>query len=424
MEKTDRLIRQGTFFVGIAMAGNVCNVLFNLVMTRSLGPYHYGIFETLLSVLAVIAIPSSVVQLTIARYLAYYSAKHDLDRIRSLLRHAIAVTFVIGCSGGIVLFAARHMILQSLAIQLDSNTPMLILAILFAFGWVLPVFRGGLQGLQQFLLLGLNIIADASIRLIAGIILVYHGFQIAGALGASVVVLMVGFILSGFPLSSYVKKPESQSIPLEVKPILMYAIPVLLYFLGKELFARLDIFIVSRYLAGENQQFRGYYTAAALIGAAFWSLPTAIITVMFPKVAHTHAKNLSPLHLIRKSLFFSGILCGIGIAGCFLFPKLVISILYGAKYPVEIMAPLIQWFSVCITPLALANVLLNYHLAKAEYACIYVLIGGVIFHGILLWIFHQTVYQVLSVIFISGVIQSIANYALMVYKEKMLQGKT
>jgi O-antigen/teichoic acid export membrane protein len=413
MGKTDKLIQQGSLFVAIAMLGNLLNVLFNVVMTRNLGPYNYGIFETLLKVLAILAVPCSVIQLTITRYLAQYSANQQNDKIRILLRTTIGFTLSIGIIGGVILFSSRNIILRILNIQLDSVAPMLIISLLFAFGWILPVLRGGLQGLQKFPMLGLNIISDSSIRLIVGIILVYGGYQVAGALGASIAVLIIGFILSIIPLSKYIQKPEHIESRVEFKGIYLYAIPVLLYFYGKELFAGLDIFVVSRYLT----DWRGFYTASSLIGAAFWTLPAAIITVMFPKVAHTHAKNESPLHLIQKSLLFSGLLCIIGIIICFIVPGLVIKILYGAKYPIETMAPLIKWFSVCVTPFALANVLLNYHLAKADYECIYLLIGGTILHGILLWLFHQTVYQVLSIIFISGILQIIANYWLLVYKE-------
>jgi O-antigen/teichoic acid export membrane protein len=413
MAKFDKLIRHGSLFVVIAMIGNLLNVLFNVVMTRSLGPYNYGIFGTLLSVLAILAVPSSVIQLTMARYFAQYSAHQQQDKMRILLRATIGFTLAIGLFGGFILFGAKNIILHLLNIQLDSAIPMLILSLLFAFGWVLPVLRGGLQGLQKFPILGFNIIMDAIIRLIVGIVLVYCGYHIAGALGASLAVFILGFILSTIPLSKYLKQPEHKESQIDFKNIYLYAIPVLLYFYGKELFARLDIFVISRYLT----DMRGFYTAAALIGSAFWLLPTAIITVMFPKVAHTHAKNESPLHLIQKSLLFSGLLCITGIAVCFIVPGLVIKILYGAQFPVEIMTPLIKWFSICVTPFALANVLLNYHLAKADHECIYLLLGGAILHGILLWLFHQTVYQVLTIIFISGVLQIITNYWLLLYKE-------
>jgi O-antigen/teichoic acid export membrane protein len=417
MQKADKLIQQGSLFVAISMVGMGLNFLFTVVMTRGLGPYNYGVFETLLKVLTILAVPCSVIQLTITRYLAQYSAKNEQDKIRVLLRTALVYTIEIGCIGGVVLFFGRNIILHILNIQLDSVMPMFILALLFAFGWVLPVLRGGLQGLQKFPMLGLNIFSDASVRLITGIIFVYCGYQVAGAVGASLVVVILGSILSIIPLSKYIKRPEHQETQIQLKGIYLYAIPVLLYFYGKELFASLDIFVVSRYLT----DWRGVYAAGSVVGSAFWTLPAAIITVMFPKVAHTHAKKESPLHLIQKSLLFSGLLCIIGIAVCFIMPGLVIKILYGTQYPIATMTSLLKWFSICVTPFALGNVLLNYHLAKADYECIYILIGGVILHGLLFWLFHQTVYQVLSIIFISGVLQIIANYWLLVYKENRAQ---
>ncbi|MDI6784006.1 MAG: oligosaccharide flippase family protein [bacterium] len=416
MEKTDKLVRHGSLFVVIAMFGNVFNLLFNVVMTRALGPYDYGIFATLLSLLAVIGVPSGVIQMTVARYIAQYSAHQLLDNMRYLLRAAVRATLIVGLFGGIILLSLQNLILSQLNIQLATPAPIAVLIILFAFGLVLPVLRGGLQGLQKFPMLGVNVISDGITRLVAGIVLVYFGFRVVGALGASLVAIAVGFVLSVIPLVNYLKKPEQIEQDNTPQKLYSYAIPVLFYFLGKELFARLDIFVISRYLT----EMRGFYTAAALIGIAFWAIPAAIITVMFPKVAHTHAKNESPLHLIQKSLLFSGLLCIIGIAVCFIFPGLVIAILYGEKYPVETMTPLIKWFSIAVTPFALANVLLNYHLAKADHECIELLISGVIVHGVLLWLFHQTVYQVLTVIFISGILQIIANYWLLLFKENQL----
>ena len=414
MGKTDNLIRHGSFFVIIAMLGNAFNVLFNIVMIRMLGPYDYGIFETLLSVLAILAVPSGVILMTIARYAAQYSAHNHDDNIRHLLRKATLITLLVGLIGGLAVFGIKKIILSQLNIQLKSVLPMLIISFILALGLVLPVFRGSLQGLQKFRWLGLNTIADSIVRLTAGIGLVYLGLGIAGALGASLAVTLIAFVLSIIPLRYYLKKPKQIVAESSSTHFYIYAIPVLFYLLGREAFARLDIFIISRYLT----DFRGYYTAAALIGVAIWVLPIAIITVMFPKVAHTHAKQESSLHLVQKSLLFSGLLCLIGIAICWIFPRLVIAILYGSKYPIETMTSYIRWFSIAVTPIALANVLLNYHLAKADYACIYLLISGVVLHSILLILFHQTVYHVLSIIFLSGILQIIANYWLLIYKGK------
>ncbi|MFB3894815.1 MAG: oligosaccharide flippase family protein [bacterium] len=413
MVKTDKLVQQGSVFVAISILGMILNFLFTMFMIRGLGQYDYGIFETLLRVLTILAVPCSVIPLTIARFLAQYSARGEYDKIQVLLRSALLSTLIIGIIGGLLLFIGKDIILNILNIQLDSAMPMLVITLIFTFGWILPVLRGGLQGLQKFTMLGLNIFSDSSVRLIVGIILVYAGYKVSGAIGASLVVVILGIILSIIPLAKYIKKPEHQAPKIEMKSILFYAIPVLLYFYGKELFASLDLFMVSKYLT----DWRGVYATGSVIGSAFWTLPAAIITVMFPMVAHTHAKHESPMHLIQKSLLFSGLLCIIGIAVCFIAPQLVIRILCGTRYPIDVMVSLLKWFSVCVTPFALANVLLNYHLAKADYECVYILIGGVIIHAILFWLFHNTVYQVLSIVCISGVLQIIANYWLLVHKE-------
>lgn len=415
MEKTDKLIKQGSLFVIVSIMGNLFNFVFNIVMIRYLGPDDYGIFVTLLSVLAILGVCGSVIMMTVARYVALYSAQNLIDKIRNLLRVSIGLTASIGLIGFVIIIGAHKFILQQLNIPISLSSSMTIIALLFAFGLILPVLRGALQGLQRFQMLALNGFVDEITRLGSGILLVYCGYRIFGALGASLITLIVGFILSTFPIVYYLKKPEQTLRENHYKEILLYALPVLLYLYGTTLFARLDILVISKYIP----EMRGYYTVAAQVGTVFWATTSAIITVMFPKVVHTHTKKENPLPLIHKSLLFSGLLCIIGILICFLFPApgLVINKIFGRGYSVAIIIPLIRWFSVCVTPFAVASVLLNYHLARTNYEFIYLLIGGVILHGILLWLFHQTVYQVLSIIFISGILQIIANYWLLVYKE-------
>jgi len=82
---------------------------------------------------------------------------------------------------------------------------------------------------------------------------------------------------------------------------------------------------------------------------------------------------------------------------CYFFPRLIIGVMFGEKfYAIE---GVVRLFGAAIFPLVLFNVVINYALAVHRYAFIYLMFGAIIVYPALLWFFHSSFYQVISVLF-------------------------
>ena len=83
---------------------------------------------------------------------------------------------------------------------------MLILSPIILFSVILPIIRGNLQGLQKFKLLGLNLITEIIVKLFLGILLVYLGFKVNGAIFAVVLSFFFPILLGLISIRRYLTK--------------------------------------------------------------------------------------------------------------------------------------------------------------------------------------------------------------------------
>lgn len=420
--KSSSILRHGIFLILVTNVVNFLNFLFTVIMTRALGPENYGIFGSLLKVLLLILIPAGVVQPTIAKFTAELFAANKIREIGWLLRKSIEKLILLAVIISFLLLLFGTYLFDYMKITTKSS--LFILIILMFFGFLTPVFRGGLQGLQNFTAMGLSQLLDTCGRLISGVILVILlGWGVNGALSASVFASLIGLLVAFFPLrDALLKKPKPGEVmdlynePRYIFPqMYRYALPVFLYTLALWPFNDLHVVIAK---GAFESKLAGHYIAAQLIGFTLLALPGGFIAVMFPKVAYTHALQKDPILLIKKAILYSFILCILAIIVCVKFPHIIIAILFGCKYDTTILVPLIKFFAISFTPLALANVFINYHLAKADMRSVFLLLVFSAFHTCLLFLFHRTPYQLLTIILINGIILLFLNYLLVLFKKE------
>ena len=177
------------------------NLFYHLFMLRYLSPVDYADLNTLIAVLMLIYVPSSMVQVTITRFISSYRAQSQYDRIRELLRQVLlrmlGLAFLIFF---LIVLASRFL---STFLQISSHSLFILLGIVLLFGLLLPVLWGGLQGLQEFGSLAFNYIVISGLRLALGVLFVFLGWGVFGALGAVSISYFVTIILSFFMLRGY-----------------------------------------------------------------------------------------------------------------------------------------------------------------------------------------------------------------------------
>ena len=393
----DNLIGHGSILMAATMTANISNYLFHIFMSRYLGPSNYGILNSLLALFMIIAIPMTSIQTLVARYISKYLALNDIAKIIPFLAFTIRQVAILGIS----FFAIFLISLRTLSsyLNIDELAPVLITGVALFITMFLPIAQGLLQGAQRFWYLSASIAGGTVGRLFVGILLVLLGFGVNGGIAASALASFLSILICLYPIYLFLRELWGTKNRLEINPkeVYGYFTPLFTAFFLFAILTNVDVIIVKHYFSSIEA---GYYSAAALIGRAFLFLPAALVMVMFPKVSEMYSRQENSLVLLKKALFFSLIISSCGIVSCLLFPQVIISLLFGEKYLAA--KPLIMFFGLSLTPLAMVNILINYHIAREQVSFIFPVMLAAIILFVSLIFFHQSLLQVLFILGLSG----------------------
>ena len=387
-------------FIGISLF-NLFNLLYHLFMVRYLSPIDYGHLNALLALFMVISVPANTVQTTVTRFVSSLQVEGEYDHMKGILRHFLIVMSIIAFLFFFIILVTSHLI--SSFLQISSNMLVIIFGISLMFAMMNPVPWGGLQGLQRFGSLTLNLIINGGLKLTLGIIFIFWGFRLFGAMGAIAIAYFITFIISLFMLMSYLPKiglltHQEQNIlggnQSYFSEIYYYFFPVGITLLCFMLLTNIDLILVKHFFSPIEA---GYYSIAQMAGKIILFLPFPIVMVMFPKLASLKAKKQKEkaLAILGQSLTMATLLCGAAAALCFLFPSFIIRVLSGGVYSESI--PLVGVFSLNMAFFSISFILLYYQLSTEERNFLYPLCFLTLIQTGLILLFHKTLIQVLLI---------------------------
>ena len=102
----------------------------------------------------------------------------------------------------------------------------------------------------------------------------------------------------------------------------------------------------------------------ATIGRIVLYIPTAVVALMFPRVAGQHAQGRATTALARRALLVTVGLCALIILAFLARPDLIMRLLFGQQFLGE--AALLAPYGIAMLLLALVNVWMLYFLAVQE----------------------------------------------------------
>jgi len=408
------LINEGSLiFLALAIF-NALSLLYQLYMVRNLSPIDYGVLNSLFSILAIVSIPTGALQTLVTKFVsAFYAVEHHA-RISLLLRHLVKRTSVFGLAVLLMFVLGSRWI--SSFLQIPSPLYVVMLGVITFLSTILPLSRGGLQGLQRFGYLGLTMIVNGSLKLLLGVIFVSVGFGVIGAMSALAVSTFVALVLSATLLVSALPRssglaPESSPLKSEDPDSEMNFSDVYRYFVAAAtvllcfmILTNLDVVLVKHFFSPSEA---GYYCIAQMVGKLIIFLPIAVTLVMLPKTSELHAQGKATSHLLKKSLLYVAVLCGTGATVCLLFPGLAIRLLSGEEHPDCV--PLARLFSVTMAFFALVYVFMIYNLAIHRLRFIYPLVLLAALQILAIVLFHRSLQQVLYIMCGNAVLLFLIN---------------
>lgn len=409
---SSKIIKEGTLLFISTMIGNIASYFFQFFMSRKLSIEDFGVFNSLMSLFIITAVPIGTLLTIIARYTSQFKAKGEYEKIHIMYKSAGSKIALIGiiCVMAFIFLSGNIMTF----LNLSARVPIIIVGLMLAVNFILTLNLGVLQGLQRFWFLGVNMGLNGVIRLIMGIVFVYLGFKVNGALGATLLAGAVVFMITIIPLRKFLLDPAKGNIinGSSYKDVFSESMPVMLTYLSFAILTNIDLILVKHFFTPEDA---GNYAAVAILGRTVLYLPGAIAIAMFPMVAENHTLNKNSHSLLKNALLFSAAISGIGMALFIVIPEFILTISMGRKYaPVS---DLLRLFGIAMFPFSMMNIMINFNLARRRVKFLYTLIFACALQIMLISLFHSTLVEVLLIMMGIGVILFIMN-GLILFKDE------
>ena len=403
------------FFIGSFVA-SFLGYLYHLAMGRLLVPSDYGIVASLLTVFLLLSVITTTILTVVMKYTAKYQAQNRLAAINCISRRMGLYALILGgIVTGTFIICSRWL---SNFLNIDSVFPILAISGVFIFVFTTAVFRGILQGLQRFKALSATLVIEAGVKLLTGIALVLLGFYVLGAVAALVLAAAMGLLSARWFVRRWRQKNNVKGeAEIDLRGMLIYSIPVLVFLLITTLLYNVDMIMVKHYFAGVDA---GYYAALSQLGKIIVFGTVAIAGVMFPMVAQKFEKREEFRGVLWRAIGIVSLLSIIAVAIYFLAPNFVIGLLYGSEY--LSVASLLGYIAIFMGLYSIINVLVQFFMSIKNYGALYPLIAGSIAQIILIVLFHESLFQVILVMDISMAPTATALFAYYGFYSKKLKG--
>ena len=278
-----------TIFFVAHNASNVVNYAFLLVMSQAFKPADFALFAAPFGVIYLASALANTVQTSIASAVASVTGDSGNAIVGVMLRRMLLL--------GVPLATITALAARPIATYLHSDDvmPMLVTGVALWLFLLAAVGYGAQQGSSRFDLLGGGVLVASVGRLVFGILFLWLGLGVTGALLGVAVGLLLSAAVVTTPYAKYVSRPISIRLP----PASMALAPALLVSIAIAIPTSADVFLVQHYLGGLQA---GSYAAVSVLGKVIIFGPLAISLIYFPKMVREHTAARSMSGTLAKAL--------------------------------------------------------------------------------------------------------------------------
>lgn len=358
--KTSPFLRHNATFMAGSLGVAVLNYLFYPVLGRLLPPADFGEVQALTALFS-----QAAIFLTILTYVTVHVTVNipDVQKRNQTLLSLERVAMITGY----ILLGIALALVDQLRVFLNFKDVWPFVALIVALAISIPLaFRMAfLRGQKQFFRASLTDGIGSAAKLLLAPIFVLLGFYSLGAIGAlavsQVLSLAAGMAWArqaGFQGSAF--RASRLNLDL-IRPYLKHATAVLVGAGGAVIIQTLDILAIKHYFSPADA---GHYAGITTIAAIIYFLMAPVTGVLMTLVNNNQSprKNHSRL---KASLGLMILLGGSALLVMSLFPNIVIELLVGTKYLVN--AHYLPRIGLAMLLLAIANMLMMYHIALKRY---------------------------------------------------------
>ncbi len=362
----------GIVFLVASGSVGLSNFVFHLALSRLLGPASYGALGALLNVTAVLTVPLTAIQVTVAQATARQNGSaRPLALWRPLRLSVVAAALCFG-----VWLATTPTIDRFFHLHTPDATILLGLWLLLAAPGA--VLEGTLLGRRKFRTMGIGqLIGGGLTRLTTGVLLVALGAGVTGGVMATLLAAMATLAVYAWALrSELLVRGRFALAPGEA------AVPIIALG-GTALLTSIDAWLARHFLAPEPA---GYFTAAATAGRVALFLPSAVTLLYFPRLAASRGRGPEARQALARATGLVALLGLLTAAAMAALPHLTVTLLFGTAYTGSQVA--VGTVALADAGIGVASCLIYYQVARdsklamaAWPTCLLALALAAAFHG-------------------------------------------
>lgn len=384
-------------FVG-SMFGNILNFLFNLFMSRNLSVEQYGILTATISLIMLITIPVGSIIPTIVNFAGSRFAKEDYESVKAFFIKIIKPLVTIS----LILFFCFIVFAKYIGdfFQISDESLIIIAGLIVAMAHVGIVNSGLLQAKLAFKFISFSNLIASFIKLLVGVLLVFLGFNVKGAIWALFLSGVILYVLSFVYLRNIFKSQSNNSNKIHFKNLVSYGIPSSLATLSMTSLISTDILLVKHFF---DPLQAGVYAGLSLVGKVIFFFSAPITSVMFPLIIKKHAKNENYNNTFKMALvvvFIPSVLISIFY---FSYPDLSISFFIKNKTYLS-ASGLLGLFGIFITMYSLISLFVYYFLSVNKTRVYIPVVFSAIAQAVLITFYHDSLFGVVIISLVMSVI--------------------
>lgn len=369
------------------IGSNVVNVLaylYHLIIGRMLGPSSYGELSAVISVLGLLFTSFNFLGLVIVKFVS--AAKEN--QVFFIFNWFTERTYKVGLAIGIFILLISPLLSGFLHLKL-SVTVLVAPVVFFAF--LTFIYRSFAQGLLKFWAVVLSTNLDLTTRILFGILFIYMGFSVEGAVTGILIAMILSFWYLKKNVAKYIKKGKTGDLKFASK-VAKYSIPILFATLATNSMFTTDVILVKHFFDSHNA---GIYASISTLGRIIFYGTGPVSAVMFPLIAKKYSNKENFNSIFWLSLLMTFAISATVLFVFYAFPELSIKMLFGMEY-IE-GARYLFLFGIFMTLYALSSLIFNFFLSIEETRVVYlsVIVATIQTTGIYIW--HGSIDEVIRV---------------------------
>lgn len=375
----------------LMMGANFCNYLFQIIVGNLMEVESYAQVNTVIAIVSVLSIPTTIITMICARYIALNASSENEPGIASVLRVLFKFTAIVA----LMLVAAILVLMNGITkiFALHSKwyvVGALIIAIVNLF---FSITAGTLQGMKRFFPYGVQTILTALGKLVFSVIFIWIGWSVFGVIAAIVIGITIAILYGLYHMGHYVRDAvcHKGKSGIDAREFVKYAFGTIVAQGCVVALTNGDILLVKAYFSDTEA---GLYSSAMVIGKIAMYVSTAIVATLFPMVVEKYQKGEDTVPLLKKAMLYGGGISALCAIGMVTLGRFVIGILFGERYLEAIsFLPAVCMY---VVPLTFITILMNYVLAinKVKAFDILMAVGVIVIIGLSL-ILHATIQQLM-----------------------------